>query len=62
MKIFKHTGRGFYLMSCVIVKANSIEEATSLIRTELDKAGLIGLDIDVEEVTDDVIHVDDGDY
>lgn len=64
MNIYKHTGPGHYVGSCVIVRANSQEEAEQIIRAQLDFSGLADEPLNVHLVNWEVqvIHFDDGDY
>ena len=65
MKIFKHEGKGHYIGSCVIVVANTIDEAKTLIRDELDAGGLPEEKLKIEEIKFknlSVIHSINGDY
>lgn len=62
MKIYKHTGRGIWIGSCIIVKARDVPEAQNLIRHELNSAGLSKEVLNIVEVTDEIIYVDNGDY
>jgi hypothetical protein len=64
MKIYKHEGKGFYIGSCVIVVANTIEMAKILIENELFKMGLSDekaepIEIDIR---DNIIYSYNGDY
>lgn len=49
MKIYKHTGNGHYIGSCIIVVADSLENAISLIQTILIEVGLPNEKIQIEE-------------
>ena len=65
MKIYKHTGPGHYIGSCVIVVAKSEESATKLIRGILDNMGLSDevLNIETFKIKDcAVIEECNGDY
>jgi len=64
LKIYKHKGQGHWIGSCVIVVTNSIEDATEMIRTELDAQGLEkeNLNIKVFEIKERIIHINNGDY
>jgi hypothetical protein len=64
MKIYKHEGKGFYIGSCVIVVANTIEMAEILIENELFRMGLSDekaepIEIDIR---DNIIYSYNGDY
>lgn len=64
MKIYKHEGNGFYIGSCVIVVANTIEMAEILIENELFRMGLSDekaepIEIDIR---DNIIYSYNGDY
>lgn len=63
MGIFIHEGRGYYIGSAVIVKADNIEDAEIIIRNILDEKGLIGEKVDVVDISEEnVLYVHDGDY
>ena len=64
MKIYKHEGKGFYIGSCVIVVADTIEMAKILIENELFRMGLSDekaepIEIDIR---DNIIYSYNGDY
>jgi hypothetical protein len=40
MKIFKHTGEGHYIGSCIVVIAKDIYQASEIIKKELADNGL----------------------
>lgn len=64
-RIYKHTGKGFYIGSCVIVVEDSHEKACELIRVILNKMGLMEEPLNVSEfriIPGAVIHSDNGDY
>lgn len=61
-KIYKHRGLGHYLGSCIIVRADNLDDAKKMVKHELVLHGLSNEELNVFEVIDDVIHVDDGDY
>jgi len=65
MKIYKHTGNGHYIGSCILITANSRSEARRIIRGILDKNGLKKEQLSLDEYPIDtlgVIHVANGDY
>jgi hypothetical protein len=64
MKLYKHEGKGFYIGSCVIVMAESIEMATILIDNELHSMGLSDETINIVEldVRDGIVYSHNGDY
>lgn len=64
MKVYKHEGKGFYIGSCIIVIADSIEIATILIENELFRMGLsnekaVPVEVDTR---DGIVHSYNGDY
>lgn len=64
MKVYKHEGKGFYIGSCVIVIADTIEMARVLIENELFRMGLsdekaVPVEVDT---TDNIIYSYNGDY
>jgi hypothetical protein len=64
MKIYKHEGKGFYVGSCIIVIADTIEMARILIENELYRMGLSDekaepIEIDIR---DNIIYSYNGDY
>jgi hypothetical protein len=64
MKIYKHEGKGFYIGSCIIVVADTIEMAKILIENELFRMGLSDekaepIEIDIR---DNIIYSYNGDY
>jgi hypothetical protein len=64
MKIYKHEGKGFYIGSCVIVVADTIEMAKILIENELFRMGLSDekaepIEIDIR---DNIVYSYNGDY
>jgi hypothetical protein len=64
-KLYIHNGAGHYIGSRVIVCATCREDAESLIRNELDKAGLRDEPLNVTEAKfskNMVILFEDGDY
>lgn len=70
MRIFKHTSKGHYIGSVVIVAAEGFEKACDKIKDRLDYAGLPN-DFDEDSVVEltlcggldaQVICFDDGDY
>ena len=50
MNLYKHEGSGHYIGSYMIVWADTLIEAKTLIRIELDEAGLQKERVDVVEV------------
>lgn len=64
MKIYKHEGKGFYIGSCIIVIADSIEHATILVENELFRMGLPNEKPNIFEVDarDGLIYSHNGDY
>lgn len=62
MNIYKHTGKGHWIGSVVIVQAKTFKEAVLIIRKELDANGLISEKLNIQVVTTQIIHVDNGDY
>ena len=63
MGIFIHEGRGYYIGSTVIVRADNIEEAKVIIRNILDENGLVKEAVDVRDISEEnVIYVHNGDY
>lgn len=65
MKLFKHTGNGHYIGSQMVVFADSMPEAETLIRIELDTSGLQRERLNVVEVPmalNTFVVSDDGDY
>lgn len=64
LKIYKHTGNDHYIGSAMIVVAESMEEAETVIRDLLDKNGLPdeALNITEYKVKKGVIHEQNGDY
>jgi len=66
MNIYKHTGNGHYIGSCVIVAEDNLQLATSLIRHILDNNGLENEELNIVEFQDlqagAIIHVHNGDY
>lgn len=64
MKIYKHEGKGFYIGSCVIVIAETIDTARVLIENELFRIGLPNEKAEPIEVdiTDKIIYTHNGDY
>lgn len=64
MKIYKHEGKGFYIGSCVIVIAETIDTARVLIENELFRIGLSNEKAEPIEVdiTDKIIYTHNGDY
>ena len=64
MKIYKHEGKGFYIGSCIIVVADTIEMAKILIENELFRMGLSDekaepIEIDIR---DNIVYSYNGDY
>jgi hypothetical protein len=64
MKIYKHEGKGFWIGSCVIVIADTIEMAKILIENELFRMGLSDekaepIEIDIR---DNIVYSYNGDY
>lgn len=64
MKIYKHEGKGFWIGSCIIVIADTIEMAKILIENELFRMGLSDekaepIEIDIR---DNIIYSYNGDY
>jgi hypothetical protein len=64
MKIYKHEGKGFWIGSCVIVIADTIEMARILIENELYRMGLSDekaepIEIDIR---DNIVYSYNGDY
>lgn len=65
MRIFKHTGNGHYIGSCVIVVAKDEDQAKEIIRMELNSIGLEKEVIDISEIKikkDPIIYSYNGDY
>ena len=64
MKVYKHEGKGFYIGSCVIVIADTIEMARVLIENELFRMGLSDEKAEPVEIdtTDNIIYSYNGDY
>lgn len=64
MKIYKHTGSGFYIGSLVIVIAENYEMAKWLIETELISIGLNGEQLNITEadIKEGVVYSENGDY
>ena len=64
LKIYKHTGSGHYIGSAMIVVAESMEEASNVIRGLLDENGLPNEALNITEykVKKGVIHEQNGDY
>ena len=65
MKIYKHTGAGHYIGSCVIVVAVQKRTANSVIRRYLNSNGLKDEKLNVEEVQfadGSIVHSVNGDY
>lgn len=64
LKIYKHTGNGHYIGSAMIVVAESMEEALTMIRKMLDENGLINEALNVTEhkVRKGVVYENNGDY
>lgn len=65
LKIFKHTGNGHYIGSCVIVVSKNIFDATDKIGDLLTAVGLPNEELNIEEIeiTEGVvIELDNGDY
>jgi len=64
MKIYKHEGKGFYIGSCIIVVADSIEHANVLIEDELFRMGLSNEKPDIVEIDikDGIVYSYNGDY
>ncbi len=64
-KLFIHHGKGHYIGSTVIVYADSIEKASTLIRTTLDEVGLREEPLNIREIkakNNSLIYCHDGDY
>ena len=63
-KIYKHSGTGQYLGCFVIAIANSLEEASVMIKEKLTDNGLENekLNIFEQPLKNGVIYIDDGDY
>jgi hypothetical protein len=64
MKIYKHEGKGFWIGSCIIVIADTIEMAKILIENELFRMGLSDekaepIEIDIR---DNIVYSYNGDY
>lgn len=64
LKIYKHTGSGHYIGSAMIVVAESMEDALTMIRKMLDENGLINEALNVTEhkIRKGVIYENNGDY
>jgi RAB protein geranylgeranyltransferase component A len=67
IRLFIHRGKGHYIGSTIIVKAKDSSDAEILIRSQLDAVGLIGEEIQIEEIiiskdSNQVIYVNNGDY
>lgn len=64
MKLYKHEGKGFYIGSCIIVIADSVESATILIENELFRMGLSDEKVEVFEIDtkDGIVYANNGDY
>jgi pyruvate/2-oxoglutarate/acetoin dehydrogenase E1 component len=66
MKIYIHEGNGHYIGSCVIVIAGSKLVAETMIRKELDDAGLPREQVDIKTIMNidkrKVVKVINGDY
>lgn len=65
LRIFKHTGRGHYIGSVIIVMTNTVSEAHSMIRDELDSVGLKHEDLNIIELESTkkcIIYSHNGDY
>jgi hypothetical protein len=64
MKVYKHEGKGFYIGSCVIVIADTIDMARILIENELFRMGLSDEKPEPVEVDtrDNIIYSYNGDY
>jgi hypothetical protein len=64
MKVYKHEGSGFYIGSCVIVIADSLDMARILVENELFRMGLSDENAEPVEVDtrDNIIYSYNGDY
>jgi hypothetical protein len=65
MKIYKHTGKGHYIGSCVIVVAEDMQKACKLIRKTLDDGGLQNEPLNVvwvESRPNTIVYEHNGDY
>jgi hypothetical protein len=65
MNIFKHTGSGHYIGSCVIVTAPNLKRASEIIRGYLNDSGLKDELLNITEYNCDrvsIIHAVNGDY
>ena len=65
IKFYLHSGPGHYVGSTIIVSAEDIESAGSLIRGILDGGGLTDEELNVRELVSsrsEVLHADLGDY
>jgi len=65
MNIFKHTGKGHYIGSCIVITAPNLKRATEIIREYLDNSGLKDEDLNITEFNSErqcTIHAVNGDY
>lgn len=63
-KFYKHEGKGFYIGSCVIARAENKLEAEKIIRKELDNLFLKDEELKIEEIKEinGIIYSNNGDY
>ena len=64
MRIYKHTGKGHYIGSVIIVVAEYESDAIEAIRNELNKNGLMSENLNIVEyeIKPGMVHSDNGDY
>lgn len=64
MRIYKHTGKGHWIGSAVIVQAKDKAHARRMITKELRRMRLEDEELNIELVpkNQNIVHVDDGDY
>lgn len=65
MKIYKHTGNGHYIGSCIIVLSENRSNAEIIIVNELNKNGLGDEELNIEEIeiqNNLIILSENGDY
>jgi hypothetical protein len=65
MKIYKHTGPGHYIGSCIIIVSDSREKAEIIIKSQLNNCGLSDEELKIEEypiIDGKIIYINNGDY
>lgn len=65
MGIFKHTGDGHYIGSCIILECNNMVQAKMEIREMLDENGLKNETLNIVEIDFNksrLVYLNNGDY